>query len=239
RDVDLDVAAGELVGVAGVEGNGQRELALALAGLAPPTAGTIELDGVNLARATVAARRAAGLAHVPEDRHRHGLVLEASVADNGAVGRLAELRRGWLVDRRARDLLAGRLIDQLDVRPANPALPARALSGGNQQKLVVARELDRPGVRLVLAAQPTRGVDLAAVARIHARLLAAADAGAGVLVISADLDELLVLCDRIVVLHRGRLAGEVAGDELAAADVRVRLGGWMVGARAQAQPEAS
>jgi simple sugar transport system ATP-binding protein len=230
--VDLDVGPGEVVGLAGVEGNGQRELALALAGLAPPVAGAIELDGVDVARATVAARRARGLAYIPEDRHRHGLVLDASLADNVALARLPELRRWGLVDRRAQGALTARLLDALDVRPANPALPARALSGGNQQKLVVARELDRAGVRLVLAAQPTRGVDLAAVARIHARLLAAADAGAGVLVISADLDELLALADRIVVMHRGHLAGELAGAALDATDVRVRLGGWMVGAAA-------
>ena len=113
-------------------------------------------------------------------------------------------------------------------------MPARALSGGNQQKLVVARELDRPGVRLVLAAQPTRGVDLAAVARIHARLLAAADAGAAVLVVSADLDELLALCHRVVVLLRGRIVGERAGDELCTANARAALGALMTGAETRA-----
>ncbi len=230
RGVDLDVGAGEIVGLAGVEGNGQRELVLALAGLEVAHAGTIAVDGVDVTGATVAARRARGLAFVPEDRHRHGLVLDATVADNVALGRQREVARGWRLDRRAQAALATRLLTELDVRPADPSMPARALSGGNQQKLVVARELDRPGGRFVLAAQPTRGVDLAAVARIHARLLAAADAGAGVLVVSADLDELLALSDRIVVLHRGRLVGELAGVALDADDVRVRLGAWMVGA---------
>ncbi len=229
-NLDLDVAAGEVVGLAGVEGNGQRELVLGLAGLGPIAAGRIELDGVDVAGRSVAARRARGLAFIPEDRHRHGLVLDASLADNVALGRLGELRRFWQVDRRARDALTARLIADHDVRPADPAQPARALSGGNQQKLVVGRELDRPGVLMVLAAQPTRGVDLAAVARIHARLLAAAGAGAGVVVVAAHLDELLALSVRNVVMRRGHLAGEVAGDALAAADVRVRLGAWMVGA---------
>ena len=238
-DLDLDVAAGEIVGVAGVEGNGQRELVLALAGLATPSAGVIELDGVDVARTTVAQRRGRGLAFIPEDRHRHGLVLDASIADNVALGRLGEVSRRGLVDRTLRDRLAARLIAELDVRPGDPALPTRALSGGNQQKLVIARELDRPGVRMVLAAQPTRGVDLAAVQRIHARLLAAAEAGAGVLVVSADLDELLALCDRIVVMHRGHLAGEVGGDELTAAEVRMRIGAWMVGAAPSSAEAAS
>ncbi len=234
RDLELVVGAGEIVGVAGVEGNGQRELVLALAGLDRPTAGAIELAGVDVTRASVAARRARGLAFIPEDRHRHGLVLDATLADNVALGRTAEVRRFWRIDRRLQAALTSRLIAAADVRPADGTALAGALSGGNQQKLVVARELDRPGVRLVLAAQPTRGVDLAAVARIHAALLAAATGGAGVLVVSADLDELLALADRIVVMHRGRPVGEVTGAGLAAADVRGRLGAWMVGVGAAA-----
>ena len=116
-----------------------------------------------------------------------------------------------------------------DVRPADPALAAGALSGGNQQKLVVARELTRPGVRTVIAAQPTRGVDFGAVAGIHDRLQAIAAAGVGMLLVSADLDELFALSHRIVVMHRGRIVGELAGAELARADSRTRIGQWMTG----------
>jgi simple sugar transport system ATP-binding protein len=195
-----------------------------------PLPGSVELGGVNLTRASIAERRAAGLAHVPEDRQLHGLVLDASLADNVMLGREAEVTRGWRVDTERVRVLAERALAELDVRPPEPALLARALSGGNQQKLVVARELSRPGVRVVLAAQPTRGVDIAAQARIHDRLRAATQAGAGVLVISADLDELFALCHRVAVMHRGRIVGELAGAALRAADARERLGAWMVGA---------
>jgi len=230
RGVDLEVRAGELVGVAGVEGNGQRELVAAIAGLAPVTAGTIELAGQAITRATVRGRQRAGLGHVAEDRH-HALLLDATVEDNLALGRHRELG-GFLIDRVAKRRHAERLVAALDVRPPDVTLPARALSGGNQQKLVIARELTRPDLRALVAAQPTRGVDLGASARIHAGLAAAAAAGAGVLVVSADLDELLAICHRVVVLHRGRLAGELAGAALHAADARLRLGRWMTGAEA-------
>ncbi|MBE7448357.1 MAG: ATP-binding cassette domain-containing protein [Kofleriaceae bacterium] len=229
RGVSLAVRRGEVVGIAGVEGNGQRELVHALVGLATPAAGTITLDGAAVTRATVAARRRAGLAHVAEDRHRHGLVLDATVGENVLLGRLDEVARRGAIDRARAAALAAATLAEGDVRPPDAALPARALSGGNQQKLVVARELGRPGVRAVVAAHPTRGVDLAAQARIHDRLRAIA-AHAAVQVVSADLDELLALCHRVVVLHRGAFAGELAGDALRADDARARLGGWMVGA---------
>jgi simple sugar transport system ATP-binding protein len=228
-EVSLAVGPGEIVGVAGVEGNGQRELVAAIAGLGRAT-GTITLGGADLGRASVAARRAAGLALIPEDRHRDGLVLGATVADNLALGRLAELSPGVRLDRARLDAHARALCRDFDVRPPDPTAITAALSGGNQQKLVVARELTRPGVRIVIAAQPTRGVDLAASALIHARLGACAAAGAGVLLISADLDELLALAHRIVVLYRGRIVGAL--DDLAAADARARIGALMTGAAA-------
>ena len=229
-EVSFEVRGGEVMGIAGVEGNGQRELIHALVGLAAPRAGSVAIAGVDATRASVAARRAAGLAHVPEDRQLHGLVLDASVADNVLLGRTAEATRGWRIDSERQRALAERALTDLDVRPPDPALAARSLSGGNQQKLVVARELGRPAVRVVIAAQPTRGVDLAAQARIHDRLRAAAVEGAAVLVVSADLDELFALCHRVAVLHRGAVAGELAGEALRAADARAQLGAWMVGA---------
>jgi ABC-type uncharacterized transport system ATPase subunit len=190
----------------------------------------VTLGDRDVTRASVGARRDAGLAHVPEDRQLHGLVLDGTLAENLMLGREAEVRRGWRVDPAKVRALAERSLAALDVRPPDPDLLARSLSGGNQQKLVVARELGRPGVRAIVAAQPTRGVDIAAQAVIHDRLRAAAAAGAAVLVISADLDELFALCHRVAVMHRGAIAGELAGDALRAGDARERLGAWMVGA---------
>src|SRR5207253_3140274 len=155
-------------------------------------AGTIAIGTGDLTRASPAARLAAGLAHIPEDRHHGGLILDASVADNLALGR-ADITGRFVIDRAAVAKHAAAQIAALDIRPPNAGALVRGLSGGNQQKVVIGRELSRPRVRAVLAAQPTRGVDLGAVARIHERLRAAATAGAGVLVISADLDELLNL----------------------------------------------
>jgi simple sugar transport system ATP-binding protein len=225
--IDLTVRAGELVGVAGVDGNGQRELALAIAGLAPYT-GTIELAGRDLARRTPRQRLEAGLAHVPEDRQRGGLVLDASIADNLTLGR-TDITGRFRIDRSAVARFADARIAELDIRPASREAIARSLSGGNQQKVVIGRELSRPQLAAVIAAQPTRGVDLGAVARIHDQLRAAASAGAGVLVISADLDELLGLCHRVVVMLRGRIVGERAGAELRADDARAALGELMTG----------
>jgi simple sugar transport system ATP-binding protein len=225
--IDLTVRAGEILGVAGVDGNGQRELALAIAGLAP-YAGTISLAGRDLAGRTPRERLAAGLAHVPEDRQRGGLVLDASVADNLALGR-TDITGRFRIDRAAVARFADARIAELDIRPASRDAIARSLSGGNQQKVVIGRELSRPSLAAVIAAQPTRGVDLGAVARIHDQLRAAASAGAGVLVISADLDELLALCHRVVVMLRGRIVGERAGAELRDERARAALGELMTG----------
>jgi len=230
RNVSLTVRAGEIVGVAGVDGNGQRELALAIAGLAKHT-GSIKIGRSDVSRASASARLGAGLAHIPEDRHHGGLVLDASVAENLALGR-PDVTGRFVIDRGRVAKFAADRIAELDIRPPNAAATARSLSGGNQQKIVVARELSRPALTCVLACQPTRGVDLGAVARIHDRLRAAASAGAGVLVISADLDELLALCHRIVVLLRGQIAGGLASDELRAPNARERLGVFMTGAAA-------
>ena len=233
KGVRLAVKAGEIVGVAGVDGNGQRELALAIAGLAR-TQGPIRIAGRDVASASPAERLALGLAHIPEDRHHGGLWLEASIADNLALGR-RDLTGGFRIDRGKVAAHAAAQIRALDIRPAEPSTIVGALSGGNQQKVVIGRELSRPGLRCVLASQPTRGVDLGAIVRIHDQLRAAATAGAGVLVISADLDELLTLCHRIVVVLRGRIVGERAGDDLHGEAARAALGALMTGA-AEASP---
>ena len=230
RAIDLAIRAGEIVGVAGVDGNGQRELALAIAGLVRST-GEVRIGGQLASRASPAARFALGLAHIPEDRQHGGLWLDATVADNLALGR-ADVTGRFRTDR-ARVLAHARTqIAELDIRPAEPTAVVRSLSGGNQQKVVIGRELSRRGLSCVLAAQPTRGVDLGAVVRIHDRLRGAAAAGAGVLVISADLDELLALCHRLVVMLRGRIVGERAGEALRDAGARNALGALMTGAEA-------
>jgi simple sugar transport system ATP-binding protein len=226
--VTLSVRRGELVGVAGVDGNGQRELVLAIAGLAR-SRGRVRIAGRDVTATSPAGRLAAGLAHIPEDRLHGGLLLDSTVADNLALGR-ADVTGRWRIDRARLRRHAAYQISALDIRPAEPDVVVRALSGGNQQKVVVARELSRPALHAVIAAQPTRGVDLGAVARIHDRLRAAAAAGAGVLVISADLDELLTLCHRIVVLLRGKIVGELGGDALREAGARGTLGTLMTGA---------
>ena len=205
--VSLELRPGEILGIAGVEGNGQTELVEALAGLRPARRGRVRLGGVDLGPAGVRARFAAGLAHVPEDRHRRGLVLDLSLAENLLLGREAEVGffGFWPGALAAR---AAPVLERHDVRPARPEAAARTLSGGNQQKLVVARELGRHA-RVILAAQPTRGVDVGAVVRIWQDLRAARAAGAAVLLVSADLQELFTLADRLLVMYRGRVAAEV------------------------------
>jgi simple sugar transport system ATP-binding protein len=230
RDVSLEVKRGEIVGVAGVDGNGQRELVLAIAGLVAHR-GKVRIGDRDASRDSPARRLAAGLAHVPEDRLHGGLILELSVAENLALNR-RDVTGRFTVNRDAVRKNAVKRIAELDIRPADSDAIVRELSGGNQQKVVVGRELSRPNLRVVVAAQPTRGVDLGAVAKIHDRLRAAAKAGAGVLVVSADLDELLALCHRIVVMLRGQIAGDLAGDDLRAPNARERLGLFMTGAAA-------
>jgi simple sugar transport system ATP-binding protein len=212
RDVALDVHAGEIVGVAGVADNGQDELVECVVGLRASTAGSITLRGEDVSGATVHARRKRGLSYISADRAREGLALDASLSDNAIAGahRSAPLAsRGRLRRRRVRSFVRD-LVERFHVRGAGSAQAARALSGGNQQRLVIARELSRAPALLV-AAQPTRGLDVAGIAFVHTRLAALRDDGGAILLVSEELDELLALSDRIVVLLRGRVAGEVPG----------------------------
>ena len=213
-DVSLSIAPGEILGIAGVEGNGQTELVEALAGLRAVASGRIALGDRDISTLDVRRRAALGLAHIPEDRQRRGLVLDYSVADNLILGRQASFahRPAGRLDRRrilanARDCLA-----RFDIRPADPALPARALSGGNQQKVIIAREMGGD-FSVLLASQPTRGVDVGAVEFIHAQLRAARDAGKAILLVSAELAEILALADRVAVMYRGRIVGLMPRDE--------------------------
>ncbi|HVR44836.1 MAG TPA: ABC transporter ATP-binding protein [Thermoanaerobaculia bacterium] len=211
--VSFEVRRGEIVGVAGVEGNGQTELVEAIAGLVHRgrVAGSIRFAGREIAGASPRERRELGIAHVPEDRHRRGLILELDLRENSILGvhdRPELSRAGGLLDRRAILEKTTRILTAFDVRPPDPELPARALSGGNQQKLVIGRELDA-GPRLVLVAQPTRGVDIGAIEFIHGKLIELRDAGCAVLLVSAELEEVTSLSDRLLVLREGTIAGLV------------------------------
>ncbi len=229
--VDLEVRAGEIVGVAGVEGNGQRELVEVVAGLRAPSAGSVHLGGRDVTRAAVAVRAALGLGHVPEDRHARGLVLDFSIADNLMLGQERRFTRRGLIDRAQVAERARSIIAEYEIRPDDPRAPARALSGGNQQKIVVGRELARDPLAVLLAAQPTRGVDIGAIELIHRRLLAARDAGVAVLLVSSELTELRSLADRVVVFYRGRAVAWLDGDMLAAQGAIDLIGELMTGAR--------
>jgi simple sugar transport system ATP-binding protein len=212
------VRAGEIVGIAGVEGNGQTELVEAIAGLADPArparvTGSVRLAGEEIVHLSARARRERGLAHVPEDRLRRGLILDFTLAENAVLGvqHLPPISRGplrALLDRAAIGARARAILDRGGVRPADPDLPARALSGGNQQKLVVERELALPP-RLLLVAQPTRGVDIGAIEAIHRELVAHRDRGAAILLVSSELEEVTALADRLLVMAAGRIVAEL------------------------------
>lgn len=214
RDVSFDVRAGEIVGVAGVEGNGQRELVEALAGLSPVASvkGTVEFQQRDVTHMSARRRREIGIAHIPEDRHRRGLLLDFDLSENSILGvhyrRPAVSAFGVLLDDGAIKQRARQIIQDFDVRPADAELPARALSGGNQQKLIIGREFNiRP--QLLLVAQPTRGVDIGAIEFIHRKLVALRDEGCAVLLVSAELEEVTALADRLLIIHQGRIVGEV------------------------------
>ncbi len=209
--VSFSIAPGEILGIAGVEGNGQTELIEALAGLRDAS-GTITLGGHDRLPFSVRERGNAGLSHIPEDRHERGLVLDYSIADNLILGQQHRFTRGVTLDAARIAANAHELIERYDIRPSDPSLPARALSGGNQQKIVVAREMTRD-FKVLLAAQPTRGVDVGAIEFIHARLREAREQGKAILLVSADLAEVLALADRIAVMYGGRFATVMSRSE--------------------------
>ncbi len=230
KNVTFDVRAGEIVGIAGVEGNGQRELVEAIAGLVDPSlvTGELTLEGRPLGGLDARARRERGIAHIPEDRHRRGLLLEFGLDENAILGvhYRPPVTSGVLVNDREVRRRTADIIQRFDVRPPNPELPARALSGGNQQKLVIGREFELPPT-LLLVAQPTRGVDIGAIEFIHRKLVALRDAGCAVLLVSAELEEVMSLSDRLLVIHDGRIAGELDPAKTNATEI----GCLMTGAR--------
>ena len=214
--IGLQVRAREILGVAGVEGNGQKELAEALIGLRKVAAGTIRLAGTDITGWPVADIRNAGVAYIPEDRHEQGLVLPMTLWENAVLGREDDPpfsgRTGFLFIDRIKTM-AKRLVQLFDVRARSINVNASTLSGGNQQKLVLARELDT-GPKLLIASQPTRGLDVGAIEFVWRQILNQKQEGRGVLLISAELDEIYALSDRIVTIYEGRITGEYAPDAL-------------------------
>ena len=214
RGLSLQVRAGEVLGVAGVEGNGQRELAETLVGLRTPVSGRIELEGVAIAGRPVSDIRNAGVSYIPEDRHEQGLVLNMSLWENAVLGRQDDAQfsgtLGVLFIKKVKEL-AARLVKRFDIRARSVEVTASTLSGGNQQKLILARELETDP-KLLIAAQPTRGLDVGAIEFVWKEILDQKAAGRGVLLISAELDEIYALSDRIVTLYEGKITGEFPPD---------------------------
>jgi len=236
RQVSFQVRAGEILGLAGVQGNGQTELVEALTGLRKFQAGKVTLAGEEVPPLNPRALVERGQAHIPEDRQKHGLVLPYSVADNEVLCTYYQAPFASGVRRNQRAVMenAQRLIEQFDVRVPGPNISAGTLSGGNQQKVIVARELSRP-VKLLIANQPTRGLDVGSIEYIHSQIVVMRDRGVAVLLISAELDEILSLSDRIAVIYRGQIVAVIEADQA----TRSELGLLMAGGKIQSEGSAT
>ena len=230
RKTSFEIRAGEIVGLAGVDGNGQSELVEALTGLVKPTAGSIVAEGHEIAGHGARASFEAGVGHIPEDRQRRGLVLDFTLAENLGLRdiRHPPASRFGMLHPRAIAERARRLLSEFDVRGGGPGTRAGALSGGNQQKVVIAREMSGTR-RILIAAQPTRGLDVGAIEFVHQRLVAVRELGAAILLVSFELEEILSLSDRILVMYEGRIVAEHTPDVSKAA-----LGVEMMGGRSTA-----
>lgn len=228
KGVSFQLRRGEILGLAGIDGNGQFELVDAIAGLLRVTNGTIEFDGKDITQLSPAQRTQLGVAYVPQDRQLDGLVLDFSLVENTVLRdfRRKPFSRGGLFNYRAAQAYASRLIQAFDVRPLDPSRKASDLSGGNQQKVILAREVSRDPL-LFIAAQPTRGLDVGAIESIHNQLLRLRDEGKGVLLVSLELDEIMSLSDRIAVIHDGQIIDILNGDEA----TREQIGLLMTGVR--------
>ena len=222
-NVQFKVHAGEIVGIAGVEGNGQKELLEVLTGLSLPTAGRIVLCGRDVTKESPRKKFACGMACIPEDRHRQGLILDFTLRENLLLGR----HHDWRFARQLTWEASRRLLEDFDVRPADPRARASHLSGGNQQKVIVAREFTR-GASFLLAAHPTRGIDLGAIEFIHRKLLELRAQGVGILLISAELSEILALSDRVLVMYGGKIVYEAENKELDEKDLGIYMAGGML-----------
>ena len=230
HDVSFQVRAGEIVCIAGIDGNGQSELVYGLTGLEPVHGGKVSLCGRDITKSPIRERSVMGMSHIPEDRHKHGLVLDYTLEDNMVLQRYFEPQfvsgAGFLRRKAIRDY-ATRLIEQYDVRSGQgPVTPARSMSGGNQQKAIVAREIDKDP-QLLVAVQPTRGLDVGAIEYIHKQIVAQRDEGKGVLLVSLELDEVMALSDRILVMYEGEIVGQLDPETTTVEE----LGLYMAGAK--------
>jgi general nucleoside transport system ATP-binding protein len=210
-NVSFSVRAGEIVGIAGIEGNGQTELIEALAGLCTSSAGEIKFEGRDVLGKSARELKELGIAHIPEDRHKRGLLLASDLAENSILGvhyRPPIAAASGFMNSDAIGARVNEIIRDFDVRPPVASLPARSLSGGNQQKLIIGREFELHP-KLLLVSQPTRGVDIGAIEFIHRKLIALRDAGSAILLISAELEEVTALADRLLVIREGKIVGEV------------------------------
>ena len=229
-NVSFQVRAGEIVCIAGIDGNGQTELVYGISGLEKPTAGTVKLCGNDITHAPIRKRSTMGMSHIPEDRHKHGLVLDYTLEDNIVLQRYFEPeftnKFGFLRRKNIR-AYAERLIEQYDVRSGQgPITISRAMSGGNQQKAIIAREIDKDP-QLLIAVQPTRGLDVGAIEYIHRQIVAQRDAGKAVLLVSLELDEVMTVSDRILVMYEGEIVGELDPKKTTVEE----LGLYMAGAK--------
>jgi len=214
RNLSLQVHAGEILGIAGVEGNGQRELVEAICSMRPRLSGEVVIKGISIGNMNPRAAHLAGVSHIPEDREKHGLVTSYSIADNLVLNRFDQtpFAKGWIRNLGQVANNGESLVEKFDIRAPNASLSAGSLSGGNKQKVVVARELSQQ-LDVVVAAQPTRGVDVGSIEFIHNQLIAARDAGAAVLLVSAELDEVLSLADRVAVISNGKIVATFTSKE--------------------------
>ena len=212
NNVSFDVRAGEIVCIAGIDGNGQTELVYGISGLENVSGGKVKLCGQDITNAPIRKRSLMGMSHIPEDRHKHGLVLDYTLEDNIVLQRYFQPeftnKLGFLRRKNIRGY-AQRLIEQYDVRSGQGAVTvSRAMSGGNQQKAIVAREIDKDP-KLLIAVQPTRGLDVGAIEYIHKQIVAQRDAGKAVLLVSLELDEVMTVADRILVMYEGKIVGQL------------------------------
>ena len=231
KDVSFKVRAGEIVCIAGIDGNGQSELVYGLTGLEKATKGNITLCGQDISKCSIHKRSAAGMSHIPEDRHKHGLVLDDTLENNIVLQRFNEpaFQKFGFVKQAAVRADAEKIIGQYDVRSGQGAVTtARSMSGGNQQKAIIGREIDRENP-LLIAVQPTRGLDVGAIEYIHGQLVAQRDAGKAVLLVSLELDEVMNLSDRILVMYEGEIVGELDPKTTTIQE----LGLYMAGAKRQ------
>jgi simple sugar transport system ATP-binding protein len=231
--VSFEVRAGEIVGIAGVQGNGQTELVEAIAGLRRVASGSISLGGREITADSPRERHAAGMAHIPEDRQRQGLVVDMSITENLVLTRYhnAEFSHGMLMDWAAAKEKSRAMVASYDIRTSDPAQAASTLSGGNQQKLIVARELSRD-ITLAVAAQPTRGIDVGSIEYVHAQMVKERDAGVAMLVVSTELDEVMSLSDRVFVMYRGKIVADLDPKKVSHMDVGLYMAGSRPGGAA-------